>query len=244
MNRSKRLQRLVLGDCLEIMPKIPDGIVDMVLCDLPYGMTRNKWDSVIPLDRLWKEWKRVLRGDGVVVLTTSQPFTSTLVMSNLQWFKYSWIWGKNIASGHLRANKCPMRKHEDVVIFSLIKTRYNPQMGVGASYNNYRIPIDDSGDNYGNSSIRTDTINKGTRYPTSIIYFNREVGLHPTQKPVPLFEYLIKTYTNPGDMVLDNCCGSGTTGVACVNTGRNCIQIERDEGYYKVAMKRLREAMG
>ena len=162
MNRSKRLQRLVLGDCLEIMPKIPDGIVDMVLCDLPYGMTRNKWDSVIPLDRLWKEWKRVLRGDGVVVLTTSQPFTSTLVMSNLQWFKYSWIWGKNIASGHLRANKCPMRKHEDVVIFSLIKTRYNPQMGIGASYNNYRIHIDDNGDNEiftvsSNSSGKSDT---------------------------------------------------------------------------------------
>jgi hypothetical protein len=231
--------KLLLGDCLELMKQISAASVDMVMCDLPYGTTQNKWDSVIPLESLWKEYRRICKG--AVVLTAAQPFTSVLVCSNLAGFSYQWVWEKNKATGHLNAKKQPMRAHEDVVVF-YAGSLYNPQMGVGPKYSNSHKP-GDSGDCYGKvgfSEVKDCT----TRYPRSVVRFPVDVKaeFHPTQKPVALMEYLIRTYTNAGDVVLDNTMGSGTTGVACANTGREFIGIERDPEYFGIAEKRIREA--
>jgi len=232
---------LLLGDCLEILPVIvASASVDAVICDLPYGTTRNKWDSIIPLDLIWKEYQRVCKGP--IILTAAQPFTSALVMSNLDEFKYCWIWEKNKATGHLNAKKQPMRAHEDIVIFYKERSIYNPQMGIGKAYSNSHKP-GDSGDCYGSvafSSVK----NCETRYPRSILKIDVDVKaeFHPTQKPVALMEYLIRTYTNESDVVLDNCMGSGTTGVACVNTNRKFIGIEKDINYFRIASDRIREA--
>lgn len=232
------INQVIWGDCLKLLPLVPSQSIQMVLCDPPYGITRNAWDSPIPLAPLWQQYRRVLKPGGNVVMTASQPFTSQLVLSNVPWFKYSWVWEKNICSGHLNANRCPMKKHEDILVFGIGQTIYNPQMTNGKAYRMKRRPINDSGSNYG-TVTRTDTINEGSRYPVSVIQCDRETGLHPTQKPVALFEYLIRTYTNSGDLVLDNCCGSGTTGVACQNLGRNCIQMELSPEYYQLAVSRL-----
>ena len=229
--------QLIHGDCLEVMKPIPDGSVDMILCDLPYGATRNKWDSVIPFDKLWAEYKRVC--SGAVVLTDAQPFTSALIMSNLSWFKQSLVWKKNIASNFLNANRQHLSRHEDVIVFAKNQPVFNKQMLNGSPYVQKRKGKDDSGDNYGRVNKRIDTINAGVRNPISVLEFDREVGLHPTQKPVALMEYLIKTYTNEGDTVMDNCMGSGTTGVACLNTGRRFIGIEKDDKYFEIAKKRI-----
>lgn len=227
----------MLGDCLEEMKKIPDGSVDMVMCDLPYGTTQNKWDSVIDLSRLWTEYKRLCTG--AIVLTAAQPFTSALVMSNLKDFKYQWVWQKEAGTGLLNAKKQPLRDHEDVAVFYSSQPTYNPQMTVGKPY---RCKKGSETNNY-NPSGTVITVNDGTRCPKTVLQFARDRNkLHPTQKPVALMEYLIKTYTNEGMTVLDNCAGSGTTGVACVNTGRNFIGIERDEAYFKIASDRIYEA--
>lgn len=228
---------LMEGDCLELMADIPDGSIDMVLCDLPYGTTQNKWDSVLPLDRLWAEYWRVCKG--AVVLTAAQPFTSALVMSQPQYFKQELVWLKNVASDFLNANKRHMAKHESVLLFCKGKETFNPQLSPGEPYKAKRTGRDDSGSNYGAVATRTDTVNEGTRKPTSQLFFAREIGKHPTQKPVALMEYLIRTYTNEGDTVLDNTMGSGTTGVACQNTNRNFIGIERDPGYFTIACERM-----
>lgn len=228
------------GDCLELMKDIPDASVDLILCDLPYGTTRNKWDSVLPLVELWHEYRRVCRG--TVVLTAAQPFTSALVMSNTDWFTQALVWKKNIASNFLNANRQHLMRHEDVIVFSPRQPTFNKQCVPGKPYKQKRSGRDDTGDNYGNISKRTDTVNDGLRNPTSVLEFDRETGLHPTQKPVALMEYLIRTYTNEGDLVLDNCMGSGTTGVACVNTGRRFIGIEKDEQYFKIAKERIEKA--
>jgi site-specific DNA-methyltransferase (adenine-specific) len=230
-------------DCLEGMKEIEAGSVNLVLSDLPYGITQNVWDSVIDLRLLWAEYKRVMQPNGAVVLTASQPFTAQVVMSNPQWFKYAWVWEKNVATGHLNANRCPMKKHEDILVFAQGQPMYHPQMQPGKPYKMKRKPINDNGSNYGNIT-RTDTINEGLRFPVSIIQFDRETGLHPTQKPVALFEYLIRTYTNPGDLVLDNCMGSGTTAIACINTGRNFIGFETDPKYYQICLDRIATARG
>lgn len=230
------------GDCLELMKDIPDGSVDMILCDLPYGTTQNKWDSIIPLDKLWAEYERAIKDCGAIVLTAQTPFDKILGVSNIKNLKYEWIWKKNIATGHLNANKMPMKEHENILVFYKKQPTYNPIFTEGTPYMNKRKPINDNGSNYGYIE-RTDTINEGKRYPKSILCFDREIGLHPTQKPVPLLEYLIKTYTNEGDVVLDNCMGSGTTGVACVNTGRNFIGIELDEEYFNIAQERIKTAV-
>ena len=235
--------KLLHGDCLELMKDIPNKSVDMILCDLPYGMTANKWDKVIPFKPLWKQYKRVIKDNGAIVLTASQPFTSMLVMSNLKWFKYEWIWDKKAASGHLNAKRMPLKRHESILVFYKRPPVYNPQFTKGEPYDN-GLTFSES-ENWGKQVAVINKNESGRRYPTSLIVksnANQRIKVHPTQKPVELFEYLIKTYTNEGETVLDNCIGSGTTGVACINTGRNFIGIELDEGYFDIAQERIQAA--
>jgi len=224
---------LIEGDCLEIMRELPDASIDMVLADLPYGTTQNKWDSVLPLAELWAAYWRVCRG--AVVLTASQPFTSALVMSAPDTFRYAWVWRKSEATGHLNAKRMPMKAHEDVLVFSKAPAPYHPQGLIPYGKMTRR---GSNGSNFGVSG--TENFQEFTNYPRSVLEFAGDKGAeHPTQKPVALMEYLIRTYTNEGDTVLDNTMGSGTTGVACANTGRNFIGIEKDAGYFDIACKRL-----
>lgn len=226
---------LIQGDCLELMKEIPDKSIDMILCDLPYGTTACKWDIVIPFEPLWEQYERIIKDDGAIVLTASQPFTTTLINSNIKHFRYSWTWEKEQGVNFLMAKKQPLKVHEDVCVFSKRQTVYNPQMSEGKPYISGK---GDSGEVTGRVK-KIQTKNKGTRYPRSIIQFKRETGLHPTQKPVALLEYLIKTYTLEGETVLDNCMGSGSTGVACKNLNRNFIGIELDQTYFDIATKRI-----
>ena len=234
--------RLMLGDCLEKMKDIPDGSVDMILCDLPYGTTACKWDSVIPFEPLWEQYRRIAKPNAAIVLTASQPFTSALVCSNFDAFKYSWVWDKAATTGFLNAKRRPLARHEDVLVFSFGSSRYLPQMRTGkARYKGGRRDKDDQA--YGKCA--GPAVFSDQYYPTSVIEISnasRSSRVHPTQKPVALMEYLIRTYTNEGETVLDNCMGSGTTGVACINTNRNFIGIELDQGYFDIACKRIEEA--
>lgn len=244
----KKLQKMFdihVGDCLDVMAGIPDGSVDMILCDLPYGTTACKWDSVIPFDPLWAEYRRVAKKGAVIALTASQPFTSALVMSNLNCFKYELIWNKEKGTAPGIAKYRPMPSHESVLIFGTSKTTYNPQMRAGEPYvrSNGRVSSDDNAHGFGYK--KHTSISDGWRHPLSIMSFKSlgvDRGDHPTQKPVALMEYLIRTYTNEGETVLDNCMGSGTTGVACANTGRLFIGIERDPGYFEIAKARIEAA--
>lgn len=224
------------------MKNIPYGSVDMVLCDLPYGTTACKWDSVIPFEPLWEQYKRIIKGNGAIVLFGMEPFSTELRHSNLKNFKYDWIWKKNKATQYLNANKMPMNDYEIISVFYNKLPTYNPQMGTGKKYSNKHKP-GDSGDCYGSVSF-SERNNIVTRYPKRIIEFHVDMKaeFHPTQKPVSLLEYLIRTYTNEGEAVMDNCMGSGSTGVACVNTNRRFIGIELDEGYFNIAKKRIEEA--
>jgi site-specific DNA-methyltransferase (adenine-specific) len=234
--------QVLLGDCLKLMPMIPDHSVDMILCDLPYGTTRNRWDVVIPLDVLWEQYKRLIKPKGAIVLTCQTPFDKVLGASNLPWLKYEWIWLKSQGTGHLNANKAPLKRHENILVFCEGQSTYNPQFTPGKPY--IKTPSKILSTNYGHFE-QTPIDNPGYRYPTSVLEFKSDRGLHPTQKPVSLFEYLISTYTNPGDLVLDNCLGSGTTVIASINCQRDYIGIELDQGYYNTAVlrinKRLRE---
>ena len=224
---------LLQGDCLEVMKTLADKSVDLIMCDLPYGTTQNKWDVVIPLDRLWVQYRRLCKG--AVVLTASQPFTSALIMSNLDWFKYCWVWEKGAATGHLNAKRMPMKLHEDVVVFSGGVSPYNPQ---DLQPYNKITKRGNNGTNFGVSG--KENFQEFTNYPRSIIRIPADgKAVHPTQKPVALMEYLIKTYSNEGDTVLDNTMGSGSTGIACRNTGRNFIGIEYDEKYFQIAKERI-----
>ena len=234
------LNKIYNEDCLEGMKKIPDKSVDMILCDLPYGTTACKWDTIIDLDKLWKQYERIIKDNGAIVLTASQPFTSKLVMSNPNLFKYEWIWEKEQGVNFLLAKKQPMKVHENILVFSKKQTVYKPIMTAGSPYVSGK---GDSGEVTG-KVIKTQSVNTGTRYPRSVQKFNRERGLHPTQKPVALFEYLIKTYSNEGDIILDNCMGSGTTAIACLNTNRNYIGFELDEEYYNKSLDRIEEYKG
>jgi DNA modification methylase len=234
------------GDCLELMRDLPDKSIDAIIADLPYGTTRNKWDSVLPLDKLWNEYKRVLKPRGVVVLFAQIPFSITLGASNLKWLKYEWIWEKDRASGHLNAKKQPMKAHENILVFYKQLGTYNPQKTTGHKPSNVSGKRLKETTNYGKfeqiiSGGQTD------RYPRSVYkhnVVNSQHGIkHPTQKPVQLLEYLIKTYTNEGDTVLDNTMGSGTTGVACVNTNRNFIGMELDDKYFEIAEKRINDTI-
>jgi len=228
---------LMQGDCLELMKTIPDGSVDMVLTDPPYGTTACKWDSVIPFEPMWEQLKRVTKKNGAIVMTASQPFTSALVMSNVKMFKYCWVWDKVNPTGHLNAKKRPMKKLEDVAVFCRGLTPYNPQGLVWNPRKKSRSPKTKGSDCYGRHG--SDNIATWQGYPTERIEVKNENGLHPTQKPVALMEYLIKTYTNEGETVLDFTMGSGTTGVAAKNLNRSFIGIELDEGYFKIAKDRI-----
>ena len=232
--------KVIQGDCLEVMKDIPDKIIDMILCDLPYGTTACKWDTIIPFEPLWKEYKRIIKDNGAIVLTASQPFTSALVMSNPDMFKYEWIWEKSKATGYLNSKIMPMIAHENILVFGKGKVKYNPQKIKSTPYNKGKAhrPTDV----YGGQVATLVKNEDGMRFPRTVQYFitaESEGKLHPTQKPVALFEYLIKTYTNEGDLVLDNCAGSGTTGVACKNLKRNFILIEKEQEYIDIINKRL-----
>ena len=225
--------QLIHGDCLEVMKSIPDGGVDLVLCDLPYGTTRNKWDCVIPFDDLWQEYSRLCRGP--IVLTASQPFTSALVMSNTKQFRHNWVWKKTAATGHLNAKRMPMKQHEDVLVFCSGAPTYNPQ---GLVPYNKVTRRGNNGTNFGESG--TENFQEWTNYPRSVLEFSNDANpAHPTQKPIALMEYLTLTYSHVGALVLDNCMGSGTTGIACMNTGRRFIGIEKDDKYFEIAKKRI-----
>jgi site-specific DNA-methyltransferase (adenine-specific) len=232
------------ADCFDAMSEIADGSVDMVLCDLPYGTTQNKWDSVLPLDRLWAEYWRIAKPNAAILLTASQPFSSVLTCSQLHRFKHEWVWIKNRGSNFLNAKREPMKEHEVGLMFSKGKWTYNRQMqertGGGKGLVGKMVPHGGASDNYG-SYKATKAVLPEMRVPSSWQKFNTEVGIHPTQKPVALFEYLIRTYTNLGDTVLDNCAGSGTTAIAAENAGRKWICIERDEVYYEKAVGRVRD---
>jgi DNA modification methylase len=229
-------------DCLEGMKMIPDKSIDMILCDLPYGTTQCKWDTVIPFEPLWGQYKRVIKDNGAIVLTSSQPFTSALIMSNPNWFKYSWVWEKSKATGFLNAKKRPLVAHEDICVFYKKPPLYNPQMTSGDSYNKGIRKKQTDDDVYGKFN-QVEVKSEGARYPRSVQYFKTAESegktIHKTQKPIALFEYLIKTYTNEGEIVLDNCMGSGTTALACINTKRNFIGFELDSVYFKLANERI-----
>ena len=243
---------LHLGDCLDVMQDIPDGSVDMVCTDPPYGTTNCQWDSVIPFEPMWAQLKRIVKPNGAIVLMASQPFTSALVMSNVAMFKYCWVWNKVSVTGFANAKKQPLRHMEDVCVFSKSSTNYHPQGLVEVNKVN-RNTVSVGGDTLrsnvesskGKGSLRTEGkeyVQRHTNYPKQLLNFPRKRGLHPTQKPVALMEYLIKTYTNPGETVLDFTCGSGTTGVAAANTARRFIGIEMDADYFTVAQSRIQKA--
>jgi site-specific DNA-methyltransferase (adenine-specific) len=230
-------------DCFDAMREIPDGVIDMILCDLPYGATSNKWDSVLPLDRLWAEYWRVCKPNSIIALTASQPFTSVLTLSNIKEFKHEWIWIKNRGSNFANTVREPMKEHETVLIFSKGKWVYNKQMqertggGIalaGATQKNKG----GKSTNYGEFEGKDIELSK-LRVPSTWQKFNCEVGFHPTQKPVALFEYLIKTYTNENELVLDNTAGSGTTAIAAINTNRKWVCIEKEKEYYDKAIERI-----
>ena len=230
---------LIQGDCLEKMKEIPDKTIDMILCDLPYGTTQNKWDSVIPLDIIWEQYKRIIKDNGVIALFAQTPFDKVLGISNLKMLRYEWIWEKEQGTGFLNAKKMPLKNHENILIFYKKPPIYNPQMKKGKPYtlerNTFTV-------NYGKQVDMVRTENTGERYPLTILKFKRDKEkLHPTQKPVALLEYLIKTYTNEGETVLDNCMGSGSTGEACLRTNRNFIGIEKNYEYFDIAYNRINE---
>jgi len=242
---------LINDDCLKVLPTMPDKSIDFILTDPPYGTTQCKWDSIIPFEPMWKELKRIIKDNGCIALFGSEPFSSSLRISNIKWFRYDWIWQKDNSTGFANAKKQPMRKYENITIFYKKQPTYNPQMTAGKPYiikegirkNSIKTLSGDKIQVKNKSNIvsyfRNKNNNFGTRYPINIINFKRERGLHPTQKPVALLEYLIKTYTNENDTVLDFTMGSGSTGVACKNTNRKFIGIELDKEYFDIAENRM-----
>ena len=248
------LNKIYNEDCLEGMKRIPDKSVDMILCDLPYGTTASKWDTIIPFDKLWEQYERVIKDNGAIVLFSSSKFTNKLITSNEKLYRYKWIWIKNKTGNFVNAKNRPLTKYEEICIFSKgitantkntnKKMKYKPQ---GLKIQNKIKKNYDSkfGSMHGKRPSHKDTyISKFTNYPTDILTFNCvSKPMHPTQKPVALFEYLIKTYTDEGETVLDNCMGSGTTAIACLNTNRNYIGFELDEEYYKASIERINKHM-
>lgn len=242
-------QEVWLGDCLELMKQIPDQSVDMILCDLPYGTTQCSWDSVIDLPQLWTHYHRIAKSNAAIILFAQTPFDKILGTSNIKELRYEWIWEKTQATGFFNAKKMPMKAHENILVFYRHLPTYNPIKTTGHKpVNSYtkRAAVQNKTTVYGD--VKNDISGGGEtiRYPRSVIEFSSDKQrtkldgtIHPTQKPVALCEYLIKTYTNPGDLVLDNCAGSGTTGVAAKNTGRDFILIEKEQQYYDICLKRL-----
>ena len=236
--------RIITGDCLEIMPTLADKSVDMILCDLPYGSVACKWDVRIPFEPLWKQYKRLIKNNGAIVLTASQPFTSALIMSALTYFRYEWIWEKTRPTGFFTAKRMPMKTHENVLVFYKNTPTYNPIMTKAEdSKIDKRKTLNPTFSPY--LGVHKERVkDSGNRYPTTVQRFPSisQEGQHPTQKPVALFEYLIRTYTNEGDTVLDNCAGSGTTAIACIRTNRNYILIEKEPEYIEIINKRIAKA--
>lgn len=244
---------LYKGDCLEVMNAIQDKSIDLILCDLPYGTTKCKWDVIIPFDKLWEQYNRIIRDNGAIVLFAKEPFTSLLICSNLKMFKYRWNWLKDTKSNFMQANYQPLNNEEDIAVFSNAYAReiknktkmiYNPQFTDGKPY---KIPkesktTDMFNENHKNGVYKHYNRDTTKRYPFVTINFNIDKPkLHPTQKPVALLEYLIKTYTNENMVILDNCMGSNSTGIASLNTNRNYIGIEKDDAYFDIGVERARK---
>ena len=237
---------LIHGDCLEEMKNIKDKSVDCIICDLPYGTTTCEWDSIIPFKPLWLQYERIIKDNGAIVLTAKQPFASKLVMSNIEWFKYALVWNKVNGSSGLHAKIQPLRSHEDILVFGKGKLLYNPQMEIAEKRRIDKEREIPNGEALNGKYKKRTYDNKGLKYPKSIITIsnaNQTGKSHPTQKPVLLYEYLIKTYTNENEVVLDNCMGSGSAGIACNNTNRNFIGIEKDLTYYNIACERINKTI-
>jgi len=236
--------KIINGECIHEMSKIPNGTIDMILCDLPYGTTQCKWDTIIPFNDLWEQYIRIIKPNGAIVLTACQPFTSNLVMSKPNLFRYSLVWEKSKSTGYLNSKKMPMRSHEDILVFYKNLPTYNPQMTEGLPYDKGKAnrPTDVYREQKGEIHVKNDT---GLRYPRSVQYFKTAESegkvYHPTQKPISLMEWLIKTYTNENDIVLDNCIGSGTTAIAAIRTNRRYIGIELDINFYNITNQRIEE---
>lgn len=231
------------GDCLELMKDIENKSIDMILCDLPYSnkkrkTTWNNWDKEINLEKLWQHYNRIIKNNGAILLFAQDIFSAKLILSNESSYKYKWNWQKEMGTGFLNAKRMPLRDTEEILVFYKKQCTYNPQMREGEPYVTTK---GSTSSNYCSTDKITTTKNKGTRYPLTTIKFKRETGFHPTQKPVKLLEYLIKTYTNENETVLDNCMGSGSTGVACVDTNRNFVGMELDEKYFDIAKRRIKE---
>jgi len=240
------IDQILHGDCLDIMPTIPDASVDMVLADLPYGVTQNQWDKVIPLDRLWREYRRVTKPNAAVVLTATQPFAAQLIASNPRDFRYDLIWRKNKSTGFLNANRMPLRQHESILVFYRCLPVYHPQKSHGHGPVHSFTKHTGDGSNYGKTKRGIRGGGQTDRHPTSVIdipVVNNDSNekIHPNQKPVELFEYLIRSFSDEGAVVLDNCIGSGTTAIACLNTGRHFIGIEQDTEFCRLANERVAE---
>lgn len=224
------------------MKTLPDNEIDLILCDLPYSLTALEWDSLIPLEPLWEQYNRIAKENAAMVFTASQPFTTILISSNIKNFRYEWIWEKPQGTNPMAAKFMPLKSHENILVFYRKKPIYNPQMWQSTPYSGFKSNTKNIGEAYGNLKSQHRDNTDGSRYPKTILKFKQEKGYHPTQKPVPLMEYLIKTYSNEGDLVLDNTMGSGTTGVAAIQCDRRFIGIESDSTYYDIAMKRIQQA--
>jgi len=233
--------KLYLGNCLDNFHKVQDQSVDLLLVDLPYGTTACKWDTVIPLDKLWNEYYRVCKKNAAMVFTAAQPFTTTLAASNIKHFRYEWIWEKPQGTNPMNAKIMPLKSHENILVFYREKPTYNPQMWLSTPYGKFSSDTSTIGEVYGKQKSMHRDNPEGTRYPKTVLKYKQQKGLHPTQKPVDLFEYLIKTYSNEGDVVLDNTMGSGTTGIAALNTNRDFIGMEMDKEYFEIAKQRIEE---
>ena len=236
-----KTDKILQGDCLELMKDIPNGSIDMILCDLPYGTTQNKWDYVLDLIEIWEHYTRIIKDNGAIVLTGQSVFSASLIMSQPKLYRYTLIWEKTKAGGFLNAKRMPLQAHEDILVFYKKLPNYNPQMEIGKPYTKKAVTNGD-GKNYGKfDRVGQIAVNDGKRYPRSVVKFSNDNhgSLHPTQKPIELFEWLIKTYTNEGDVVLDNTAGSGTTAIACLNTNRHFIVMEQDQKYYEIMCNRI-----
>jgi len=240
---SEGKKEILLGDCLELMKDIPNGSIDMILCDLPYGTTNCKWDIIIPFEKLWEQYYRITKPNAAIVLFSTQPFTTALISSNMKDFRYSLIWDKIRAAGFLNANRMPLKQHEDINVFYKMQPTYNPQKYIDKPYDKTKYNGNKLDKNVLGAYTSQSSKNEGERFPKSILTFSqnwrRQDQIHPTQKPVELMEYLIKTYSNEGDLILDNCAGSGTTAIACLNTNRQVIVMEKERKYYDIILKRV-----
>jgi site-specific DNA-methyltransferase (adenine-specific) len=238
MKRTRK-NKILLGDCLELMKDIPDKSIDMILCDLPYGTTSCKWDIPIPFDLLWKEYKRIINNNGAIVLTAREPFTSLLITSNINQYKHKWIWNKKQSGSYQNAKYMPLQVDEDIIVFCDGKVKYYPIMRKG------KLRTKGGKPNECMNELKVIIKKNDDYFPINILDIpncvNKKNNLHPTQKPVTLFEYLIKTYTNKEDLVLDNCAGSGTTAIACLKTKRNYIVMEKEKKYYDIILNRVKE---